>query len=112
MRLQSRLISSDVTRKQLETVFRKGKLKEGILWQGEHQEAHYFFTTLKRNKFIKINPVWQSVAENFIIPDKNGQPMESEQMRSMDTYNKKKSYDTTRIKEINSLIDILNGESS
>lgn len=109
--IKSELISSNVTKKHLEKVFRKNKLKERILWEGDHPEAHHFFTTLKKNKFIKINPIWQSVAENFIILDKDKQPMKSGQLRSLERFDKKKPSNLSRMKEINSVIDLLNGES-
>jgi len=106
--IKSGLIPSDITKYHLEELFRKRLLKEKIVWNGDHPEAHYFFTTLKNNKFIKINPVWQSVTENFIILDQDKQPIKSENLRSLKTFDKKKPSDLKRMREINSLIDLLN----
>ncbi|TXD95676.1 hypothetical protein [Gillisia hiemivivida] len=108
---KSSLIPSETNKMDLKIVFSKGIISKKIIWLGSHPEADHFFKGLKEKKhLIKINPIWLSVNQNFAILDKEGIPMPSDKLNSLGVLDKKILSDKDSMREINSIIDLLETE--
>ncbi len=108
---KSHLIPTETSKSDLKTIFSKGVISKKIIWLGSHPEADYFFKSLKKKKhLIKMHPIWQSVTKNFEILDENGISMPSNKLNSLKVLDNKILSDKDSMREINSIVDLLESE--
>lgn len=103
-----RFIDGEISEDEFKDLFSQRKLTKKIIWGGSPEEAQYFFTTLDAKEFIDTQSIWVTVGEHFLIRKKRGGFFQPEKLRGLPQFSKEKSEDKKRMREIRSLIEVLN----